>query len=315
MRKNLTHALLAALVCFAPAAAFADGRGSAGANVAAPPTQPSPQTNAASPAGGRVGQISLMNGELSLNVPSGWKFYPAEEAYAFLQRTNAQAPSGNVLGLLAKANINPRQAGAWATVVSYDAIGYVQPETASGLADPNFEGAVRSARQTQNRAFEGFAAQPQFDASAPDLLWAERTASPGAANGADLRVEEKTLGRYGVATLTSIGSADQQPEIMRAATQLKSMLSFPEGRKASDFQASTDHVSSYSVPGLVTGLSAAAASTQAAAEAPATPTGQAQTAFGGFATYGWIAAGVAVLAALGFVFMRRKKPEEESGQT
>jgi len=309
MRKNLTHALLAALLCLAPAAAFADGRGSAGADVAAPPTQAAPQTSATSPAAGRTGQISLMNGELSLNVPSGWKFYPAEEAYAFLQRTNAPAPSGNVLGLLAKANVNPRQAGAWATVVSYDAIGYVQPETASGLSDPGFEGSVRSARQIQNRAFEGFAAQPAFDTATPNLLWAERTASPGAANGADLRVEEKTLGRYGVATLTSIGSADQQPQIMNAASQLKSMLSFPDGRKASDFQAASDHVSAYSVPGLVTGVPASAASAQALAQAPAA-SGQAQTGFGGFPTYGWIAAGVAVLAALGFVFMRRKKPEE-----
>lgn len=311
MRKNLTHAVLATLLAFAPAAAFADGRGSAGRDIAAPPTHAATQTDATSPAAGRTGEISLMNGELSLNVPSGWKFYPAEEAYAFLQRTNAAAPSGNVLGLLAKANVNPHQAGAWATVVSYDAIGYVQPETSSGLSDPNFEGAVRSARQTQNRAFEGFAAPPAFDASAPNLLWAERTASPGAANGTDLRVEEKTLGRYGVATLTSIGSADQQPEIMAAATQLKSMLGFPDGRKASDFQAGADHVSSYSVPGLVTGLAASAGSAQALAETPAT-SGQPQTAFSGFATYGWIAAGVAVLAALGFVFMRRKKPEEEA---
>jgi uncharacterized membrane-anchored protein len=221
MRKNLTHVLLTALLLLAPASAFADGRGSAGADVAAPPTQLAPQTSATSPAAGRTGEISLMNGELSLNVPSGWKFYTAEEAYAFLQRTNAAAPSGNVLGLLAKANVNPRQAGTWATVVSYDAIGYVQPETASGLSDPNFEGSVRSARATQNRPFEGFAAQPAFDASAPNLLWAERTASPGARTGTDLRVEQKTLGRYGVATLTSIGSADQQPEIMAAATQLK----------------------------------------------------------------------------------------------
>jgi uncharacterized membrane-anchored protein len=309
MRKNLTHALLAALLCLAPTAAFADGHGSAGADVAAPVTQPATQGSAASPAAGRTGQISLMNGELSLNVPSGWKFYPAEEAYAFLQRTNAPAPSGSVLGLLAKANVNPRQAGTWATVVSYDAIGYVQPETSSGLADPNFEGAVRSARTAQSRSFEGFAAQPAFDTGTPNLLWAERTASPGAANGADLRVEDKTLGRYGVATLTSIGSADQQPAIIAAATEFKSMLSFPDGRKASDFVAGTDHVSAYSVPGLVTGVPAAAAAAQTLAQAPAT-SGQAQTGFGGFATYGWIAAGVAILAALGFIFMRRKKPED-----
>jgi uncharacterized membrane-anchored protein len=252
-----------------------------------------------------------MNGELSLNVPSGWKFYSAEEAYAFLQRTSAAAPSGSVLGLLVKGNANPRQAGTWATVVSYDAIGYVQPETASGLTDANFEGAVRSARATQNRGFEGFAAQPAFDTATPDLMWAERTAAPGAAGGADLRVEEKTLGRYGVASLTSIGSADQQPEIMGAATQLKSMLSFPDGRTASDFAPATDHVSAYSVPALVTGVPASAGQAQALAQAPAT-SGQAQTGFGGFPTYGWIAAGVAVLAALGFVFMRRKKPEEEA---
>ena len=213
MRKNLTHFTIGLAlrpcschssrpfwraVILAPTSAFADGRGSAGANVAAPPTQAAPQTSATpssatAPAAGRTGQISLMNGELSLNVPSGWKFYPAEEAYAFLQRTNAPAPSGSVLGLLVKGNANPRQTGTWATVVSYDAIGYVQPETASGLSDPNFEGSVRSARATQSRPFEGFAAQPAFDTSAPDLLWAERTASPGAANGADLRVERKSL--------------------------------------------------------------------------------------------------------------------------
>ena len=308
MRKNLTHALLAALLCFAPAAALADGRGSAGPDVASPPTQAAPQNSATSPAAGRTGQISLMNGELSLNVPAGWKFYPAEEAYAFLQRTNAAAPSGSVLGLLVKGAANPRQTGTWATVVSYDAIGYVQPETSGGLSDPSFEGAVRSARATQSRPFEGFAAQPAFDSSAPNLLWAERTASPGAATGADLRVEEKTLGRYGVASLTSIGSADQQPEIMGAATQLKSMLSFPEGRKASDFQAATDHVSSYSVPALVTGVPVSAAAAQTLAQTPAT-SGQAQTGFGGFPTYGRIAAGIAVLAACGFVFMRRSKPE------
>jgi uncharacterized membrane-anchored protein len=210
--------------------------------------------------------------------------------------------------LLAKADVNPRQAGAWATVVSYDAIGYVQPETSSGLAEPNFETSVRTARASQSRAFEGFAAQPAFDTAAPDLLWAERTAAPGVANGADLRVEEKLIGRYGVASLTSIGSADQMTEIMGAAHEMKSMLAFPDGRKASDFQAGTDHVSAYTVPSLVTGV--APASAQALAQTPTQ--GQAQTAFGGFGTYAGIAAGVAILAALGFVFMRpRRKPDDE----
>ena len=308
MLKNLTHTLLAMFVALLPASAFADGRGDAGANIAAPPVHAAPLP-ASAPATGRSGQISLMNGELALNVPHGWKFYPAEEAQAFLRRTSGAAPSGTVLGLLAKADVNPRQAGVWATVVSYDAIGYVQPETSSGLAEPNFETSVRAARASQNRAFEGFAAQPAFDTGAPDLSWAERASAPGAATGADLRVEEKLLGRYGVASLTSIGSADQMADIMASAHELKSMLSFPAGRKASDFQAATDHVSAYTVPALVTGVPPA--SVQALAQTPAT--GQAQTGFGGFGAYAGIAAGVAILAALGFVFMRpRRKPEDQA---
>jgi uncharacterized membrane-anchored protein len=306
MRKNLTHALLAALAWLFAAPAFADGRGDAGPDVAQPPVHAAPITGAA-PASGRNGEISLLNGEFTLNVPSGWKFYPAEEAQAFLQRTNAAPPSGTVLGLLAKANVDPRAAGSWATVVSYDAIGYVQPETSSGLADANFEAAVRSARATQNRPFEGFASAPAFDAAAPDLIWAEHSAAPGAAGAADLRVEEKMLGRYGVASLTSIGAADQMPEIMAAAGDMKRMLRFADGRKASDFQPASDHVSAYSVPGLVTG--AANAQPQALAETPAS--GQAQTGFGGFGAYTWVAVGVAALAALGFVFMRRRKPDDE----
>lgn len=310
MRKNLTHALLAMAALVFATPALADGRGTAGPDVAAPPAHAAPVSGVA-PASGRSGEIALMNGELTLNVPQGWKFYPAEEALAFLQRTNASAPSGTVLGLLAKADVDPRQSGAWATVVSYDAIGYVQPETASGLADPNFEATVRSARQTQNRTFEGFAAAPAFDNAAPSVLWAERAAAPGGGAGKDLRVEEKILGRYGVASLTSIGAADQMTEITDAAGQMAAMLSFPDGRKASDFQAASDHISAYSVPALVTGVPSATPET--AAQAPASE-GQAQTGFGGFGLYAGIAGGVAVLAALGYMLMGRKKPDDDDDE-
>jgi uncharacterized membrane-anchored protein len=305
MRKKLTHALLAFVACLFAAPAFADGLGDAGPDVAQPPVHAGP-VNGEAPAAGRNGEISLMNGEFTLTVPSGWTFYPAEEAQAFLQRTSATAPSGTAVGLLAKANVNPREPGTWATVVSYDPIGYVQPETSSGLADANFEATVRSARASQNRAFEGFASAPAFDATAPDLTWAERSAAPGTAGAADLRVEQKELGRYGVASLTSIGTADQMPEIMAAAGDMKRMLRFADGRKASDFQPAVDHVSAYSVPGLVTGVPNA--QPQAVAD---TSAGQTQTGFGGFPIYGWVAVGVAALAGLGFIFMRRRKPDED----
>lgn len=308
MRKLITQ--LAAALLFAvgfATTAYADGHGNAGRDIAAPPTHEAPVHQTTAPEAGRTGQISLQNGQLSLNVPHGWKFYSAEEAYAFLQRTKSSAPTGSVLGLLARDGVNPRQDNTWATVVSYDEIGYVQPQTASGLTDANFEQSVRAARQTQSRSFEGFAEQPAFETATPTLAWAEHQAAPGT-GGADLRMEKKFLGRKGVATLTTIGAADQQDKMQKGIDELTPALIFTDGNRAADFQAASDTVSSYSVPGLVTGVPTPATAPQAAADT----SGQSQTSFGGLSgMFPWIALGVIVLAGLGFLATRRKKPEDE----
>lgn len=299
MRKNLSHALAAVLLLFA-APAFADGPGDPGPNVAAPPVraQPVAPQPAQQAAEGRTGQIAM--DDVVLNVPAGYRFYNATEAHAYLQRNGAAAPQGTVLGLLAPANANIRAPGTWATVVSYDQIGYVQPATASGLTDTNFETQVREARQQQRRPFEGFAADPAFDATAPHVAWAERAAAPGT-RGADLRFEQKVMGRYGVACLTSIGAADQMPQMQTAAPQMRAMLSFPAGRAHADFQAATDQVSAYTVPGLITGVAEAAP----AAEAAGAGDGQGQTAIGGMAgIFPWIAFGVVALGLLGYLMLR-----------
>jgi uncharacterized membrane-anchored protein len=310
MRTKLTHALAALMTLFIATPAFGDGRGNAGPDVAAPPTRAAPLTPSAETAAeGRSGIIPLGDGAVTLNVPEGYRFYSATEAQAYLQRNNANAPSGVVYGMLAKAGDDVRAPGTWATIVSYDAIGYVQPETAAGLTDANFEADVRSARQTQNRVFEGFIAAPAFAAEDPNLLWAERVAAPGA-QGKDLRYEQKKLGRYGVAGLTSIGSADQMTEIAAAAEGLRGMLSFTEGNRHADFAPASDQVSAYSVPGLVTGV--ANTQPQALAETASTTGGVGQTAFGGLSGYfPWIALGVVVLAIGGYMAMRKRGGGDE----
>ena len=305
MRKNLTRAVLAALALFMAPAAYADGPGDAGPDVAAPPvsTPPAPAAEPAAAPEGRTGVIPLGE-DVTLNVPRGYRYYSAAEAHAYLQRNNAAAPNGAVLGMIARADADIRAPGTWATIISYDAIGYVQPETASGLNDANFETQVREARTTQSRPFEGFMANPMFDAAAPHVVWAERTAAPGA-GGKDLRYEQKSMGRYGVAALTSIGSADQMDEITAAADDLQAMLSFPEGRRHADFEAANDQVSAYSVPGLITGVPAAQNVAAAAAA-------EGQTNFGGLAGwFPWIAFGVVALAVAGYMFMRSRRNEDD----
>ncbi len=308
--RNTTRAVFAALALAFASPVFADGPGDAGPDRAAPPVRAAPLPPSAPQTArpqGRTGVIPLNDGEVTLNVPRGFAFYSAQEAYAYMQRNNAAAPSGVVLGMIAQDNADIRSPDTWATIVSYDAIGYVQPETAAGLSDTNFETQVREARRAQNRAFEGFAAAPLFEPSAPHIVWAERSAAPGT-GGKDFRYEQKSMGRYGVACLTSLGSADQMDEIIATAANLQAMLSFPEGRRHNDFQPASDQVSSYSVPGLVTGVPAAA---QALAE-PASNGGASQTGFGGLAGwFPWIALGVVGVAVAGYMMMRRRDDDDE----
>ena len=310
MRKNLTRALFALALIVAPAA-YADGPGDGGPDVAAPPVRAQPATPpAAQPTTapeGRTGLIPL-NENLSLNVPADYRFYSAAEARAYMQRNNVTAPQGETLGMIARAGADVRAAGTWASIVSYDEIGYVQTATASGLSDANFETEVRAARAQQNRTFEGFSVAPAFDAATPRIVWAERAAAPGA-RVKDLRHEQKVLARYGVAGLTTIGAADQAPQIEAAAATLRGMLSFPQGRRHADFDAERDQVSAYTVPAVVTGIAPQAP--DALAE-PATADGEAQTNFGGLAGwFPWIALGVVGLAIAGFVVMRRRGDDED----
>lgn len=317
MRKTIVRAALAALALLIAAPAYSDGPGDAGPDVAAPPNvrplpAPSEPVRAApvAPPQGRSGVIPLSGGALTINVPRTHRFYGPDEANAFLQRKGAAIPSGEVLGLVAPANADVRAPGTWATVVSYDAIGYVQTETASGLSDTGFEDQVREARRAQNRPFEGFAAAPAYTATAtPRIVWAERAAAPGSANAADMRYEQKSLGRYGVACLTSVGSADQMPDMQAAAETLQGMMSFPEGRRHEDFLPASDSVSDYTIPALVTGVNPQA---QAIAEPAADASAPGQTSFGGLAGwFPWIALGVVVLAGIGYFLMRPRRDDDD----
>jgi uncharacterized membrane-anchored protein len=296
------------LLCAAPA--FADGPDSVTPDVAAPPLRaaPAPAPTAAPAAAevGRTGAIPLRDGAFTLTVPAGYRFYSADEARAFLRHNNAMAPRGEVLGLLAPANARLDAPDLWATVVSYDAIGYVPAESASGLASPTFEADVRAARTDQSRPFEGFALQASYEPSTNSLAWAERVASPGA-GGRDLRHELRLLGRRGVVGFTSLGSADQMGEMTAAAPTLLSMVSFPTGAAYGDFQAASDEVSQYEVPGLVTGVPKPAIATVAADGAADTPSGGLPPLFL------WIAGGVVLAAGAGYLFMRRRGGDPNLG--
>lgn len=311
--------------------ALADGRPRATPDVAAPPisapqapvrAQPiTPAEPAAAAPIGQTGSIALpAETGLALTVPNGYRFYDAAQAQAFAQRNGAAIPDGSVLGLLMPAGAPPTAPDAWGAIVAYQSIGHVATDGTARLDDPALEAEVRTARTNANRPFEGFMAAPTFAAGGPTLAWAERSAVPGA-GGRDLRHEVRLLGRHGVATVTTIGSADQMGAIAAASEDMLRMLAFGAGQRHSDFVAGSDRVSDWDLAALVVGGAPGAEPAlvaDAAAAGGASEAGTGGGLLGG--AFPWIAGGVVVLAGAGYLIARamsrsRREDDELGGES
>jgi hypothetical protein len=210
--------------------------------------------------------------------------------------------------MLAPAGSRPDQANFWGTAIAYEPIGHVDTGNSAGLQAAGFEADVRAARTAEQRSFEGFAAQPAFDGAGPSLSWAERSAP--AAGGLDLRHEQRVLGRSGVVSLTTVARSNQLGAINAAAPDMLGSVSFPAGHRHQDFNAQADAASSYDLPGLITGRQAVVATAAGAQGLAAAPENAKGAGIQGW--FPWIAAGVVVLAVIGwFVMGRRKKEGDE----
>jgi uncharacterized membrane-anchored protein len=341
MRKSATWICLLAVsaFAFAPISAQADGPDelsrtqpavtppvtpppSPAARPAAAPTTPTTTTPApttpaaptpaapvatptATPAGpeGRSGVIALPAGDLSLNVPTSFSFFGPDVARAHLARVGAPLPAGELLGLLAPRGSSLDSPGFWGSVVSYQPIGHVSADTASGLSDGGFERSVRDARAAAGRAFEGFESNPSYTPTATALSWVERSARPSR-TAQTVRYEQRLLGRNGVAAQTIVAREDQLGEIKASAPSMLSMMSFAPGQRYGDYVQASDAASSYTVPGLVTNLPTASPVGEVASVAGGTGAQSAKSAPAGAPQTNylpWLLGGLALVGGLGWL--------------
>ena len=200
---------------------------------------------------GQIGEISLANGGVRLFVPANYYFLPAPEARAYLQRIGAQAPSGEVLGMVAPAGSRPIDDGFWGAVISANPLGYVAEDRADRFAATDFIDEVRGARTASAPRVEAFSSPPLHDPSRHATTWSERYAAstPSTRN---IRNEQRLLGRNLVAGVTIDSRADQLATVAAAAPDVARMVSFPAGQGYGDYIAGRDATPSYDLPSLLT---------------------------------------------------------------
>jgi uncharacterized membrane-anchored protein len=281
--------LFAGFMLVAPAAR-ADGP--------APP--PMTREDVAAAMRGPAKQTGLADGAVQLYTPAGVEFIPANEVPPLLQKGDAAAPPGTVLGGLAPTGAKPGAKDYRLTVISYQQIGHVPESGQADLSSMTFLDSVKAARPTDS--VESFLAPPLYTSNGHVLTWTEQRTATG---GAEARAEQRFLGRDAVIGLTTIGRADQALPIAAAQPGLAQMIVFSPGYSYIDYVAGTHKASDYDLPALITGKPNAVA--MAAAPAPAAPSMFANLPDppGGWAPY--LALGGLAVASVGFLAIRSRR--------
>jgi uncharacterized membrane-anchored protein len=171
-------------------------------------------------------------------------------------------PDSDVLGMLVPNDISPFADEGWGVVITYVDEGYVSDKEAGKL---NFDKMLRdmqSATDDNNEAREeagyesiqlvGWATAPHYDATTHKLHWAEELEFGGDPEHA-LNYNIRVLGRHGYLNLNSVGYMEQLPQIQAAIPSVLGSVSFTQGNRYEDFNASTDRVAKYGIAALIAG--------------------------------------------------------------
>jgi uncharacterized membrane-anchored protein len=202
-------------------------------------------------------------GEAVLKLPAGMLFMPQPHATRVLNAMGNPGQDPRLQGL-----VFPAESARWFVTVRYENSGHIKDDdardwNADDLLKSYREGTEEANKERQRMnvpALEilGWAEKPAYDASTHRLVWAMSSREKGAPENEPQGVNYNTyaLGREGYFTLNLVTALADLPAHKPASHALLSALNFNEGRRYSDFNASTDHLAEYGLGALVVGVAA-----------------------------------------------------------
>lgn len=201
--------------------------------------------------------------QATLKLPAGYLWVP-EPAASQLMRAMGNHPDERMLGLV----FPQAEDQGWMAVARYEPSGHIPEDDAEhwdvdGLYKGLNEGTEAANEDRRQKGFPeldigGWVEKPTYDAATHRLVWSLSVRHKGAAADAPASINYNTyaLGREGYVTLNLITDQKDIAQDKRHAQVLLSALSFGEGKRYADFNASTDKVAEYGLAALVGGLAA-----------------------------------------------------------
>ncbi|MBN8489033.1 MAG: DUF2167 domain-containing protein, partial [Burkholderiales bacterium] len=222
------------------------------------------QTWEAARASAQAGPASIaLSGQAHLALPAGRLFIPQPHATRLLQAMGNPGEDPRLQGL-----VFPDDGSDWFMTVRYEDAGYIRDDDARDWKADELLASYREGTEASNEerlklgapALEilGWAQPPAYDAGTHRLVWAMKSREKGQTGEDDLGVNYNTylLGREGYFSMNLVTGLKDLPQYQDAGQALLSALSFDEGKRYVDFNASTDKVAEYGLAALVLGVGA-----------------------------------------------------------
>lgn len=208
------------------------------------------------------GEIKLENGIGSLNVPTGFRYLDARQADYVIHDLWGNPPGDETLGMIVPDDIGITSANSWAFIITYDEMGYVKDDDATGMdyeellkemqADAAATNEERKKLGYETISIIGWASKPFYDNEKKVLHWAKEIKF-GETGGTTLNYNVRVLGRKGVLVLNAVASMEQLPDVKKNIDPVLTSFNYTDGNKYADFNPEMDEVAAWTIGGLVAG--------------------------------------------------------------
>ncbi len=195
--------------------------------------------------------------QASLALPNGMAFIPKPAASRLLS-AYGNRPGDSLVGMIAL----PQQDTPWWVIINWVADGYVKDDEAAKLDPDAILASLREATAEGNkervqRGFPelellGWTQPPAYDTATHRLTWSLRVKAADEDEGdATLNFNTRALGRDGYFSINLLTSPGRFGADRQVSAGLLSGLDYGDGKRYTDFNASTDHVAEYGLAALL----------------------------------------------------------------
>ena len=208
------------------------------------------------------GQIQLANSIGTLNVPETFRYLDAAQSRYVLEDLWGNPQDSSVLGMIVPQGRGILADDAWAFIISYEEMGYVEDDDANDINYDDLLEEVRTDAVAENEfrtsagydpiEVVGWASQPFYDADRKVLHWAKEIKF-GENPDNTLNYNVRVLGRKGVLVLNAVSPMSELPEVKESITPVLSSFTYSDGLRYSDFNPDLDEVAAWTIGGLVAG--------------------------------------------------------------